>query len=345
MPANGLRLIWRAVLTNMKSMKHFLLLLAFFAWILPAMADEFVVVDGAGEIGKSPSRYKPAQIPEKYPLGWWAKTSRDPLKIQFSPDNIFRLLPRSEVQVSGTGAANSKFRRIIKLNTGKVDLELKNLQGSKVEVETPTAICGAVGTSFTVDADSGTFSVREGAIFANARSDSGFQAEQVSGEFTLAPGRENAYANLNVAGTFTLNGARVNNGRVNATLAKARGGTGQAALQIHGGSLGGASGGAYLMNGGKLQPVADSKVREIHGQYLQATQSEGALNLQREALRAQRKEVPRSLDQDLAAAAKRATDLRKQLFMRRVIRDAAKDSAREVLRQQNQRSIRPSSIR
>ncbi len=308
-----------------------------------AGANEFVVVDGAGEVGKSPSAYAPVQVSQKYPLGWWARTQQSPLKVEFSPQNVFRLLPRSEVQISGIGAATSKFRRVIKLNAGKVDLELKNLQGSRVEVETPTAICGAVGTEFTVDADSGQFAIREGAIFANAKSDAGFKGERVSGSFTLAPGRENAYSEVNVSGTFSLNGARVNNGSVHATLAKARGGEGQAALYVHSGSVAGAAGGAYLMNKGSIEPVSDSNTRQIHGQYLQATKSEGALNLKKESLQAQNQTVPDSLEQDLRAAAKRASELRKQLFLRRVIRDTAKDNARETLRQQNTRSIRPSS--
>jgi len=265
--------------------------------------------------------------------------------VEFSPQNVFRLLPRSEVQISGTGAANSKFRRIIKLNAGKVDLELKNLQGSRVEVETPTAICGAVGTAFTVNADQGHFSIREGAIFANAKSDSGFKGERVSGEFTLAPGRENAYSEVKVSGTFSLNGAKVSNGKVHATLAKARGGEGQAALQLHSGSLGGTGSGTYLMNKGALEPVTDANLKKVHSQYLQATQSEGSLNLQKEGLRARNQKVPDTLEQELRAAAKRASELRKQLFLRRVIRDTAKDNAREVLRQQNQRTVRPSSMR
>lgn len=310
-----------------------------------AISQEFSVVDGAGEVGKSPQAYTPVKLSQSYPLGWWARTQQSPLKVEFTPQNVFRLLPRSEVQVSGTGAANSKFRRIIKLNAGKVDLELKNLQGSRVEVETPTAICGAVGTSFTVDAEKGHFAIREGAIFANAKRDSGFKGESVSGEFTLAPGSENAFTEINVAGTFSLNGAKVTNGQLHATLAKARGGEGQAALQLHSGSLGGAGGGTYLMNKGSLEAVTDANLKQIHSQYLAATQSEGALNLQKENLRARNEPVPDSLEQQLQAAAKRATELRKQLFLRRVIRDTAKENARETIRQQNQRTVRPSGIR
>ncbi|MEM1158674.1 MAG: FecR domain-containing protein [Verrucomicrobiota bacterium] len=308
---------------------------------LSVTAQEFSVVDGSGEIGKSPKEYVPAKLSQVYPLGWWARTQQNPLKVEFNPQNIFRLLPRSEVQVSGTGAANSKFRRIIKLNAGQVDLELKNLQGSRVEVETPTAICGAVGTAFTVNADHGHFAIREGTIFANAKKDSGFKAERVSGEFTLAPGPENAYSKINVAGTFSVNGAKVSNGKVHATLAKARGGEGQAALQLHSGSLGGVSSGSYLMNKGTLEPVTDAALKQTHSEYLQATKSEGELNLQKEGLLMRQQVVPDKLEQDLRAAAKRATELRKQLFLRRVIRDTAKENARETLRQQNQRSLRP----
>lgn len=310
--------------------------------LLPVSAKEFSIIEGAGDIGKSPSAYNPVQVSKSYPLGWWARTKQTPLKVQFSPDNVFRLLPRSEVQVSGEGAATSKFRRIIKLNAGKVDLELKNLQGSRVEVETPTAICGAVGTEFTVNADNGHFAIREGAIFANAKSDSGFKGERVSGEFTLAPGRENAYSEVNVAGTFSLNGAQVANGKLHATLAKAKGGQGQAALYLYSGNLSGATTGAYLMNKGALESV-DPSLKDTHSQYMQATKSEGSLNLKKESLRAQNQPVPDTLEQELRAATKKASELRKKLFLRRIIRDTAKENARETLRQQNTRSFRPQS--
>lgn len=326
-------------------MKICLVVLLLFSANLILNAGEFNIVDGAGYVGKSPSGYAPAEVPRTYPLGWWARTQQSPLKIEFSKDNVFRLLPRSEVQVSGTGAANSKFRRIIKLNAGEVDLELKNLQGSRVEVETPTAICGAVGTAFTVDATTGRFVVREGAIFANAKKDSGFKAERVSGEFTLVPGSENAFTSINVSGAFSLNGTKVSQGKLHAMLAKARGGTGQAALKIHSGSFGGAGGGVYLMNQGKLEPVTDTELKRIHHQYLEASKSEGSFNLTKEGLLAQKQKVPPALEQQLQAAAKRATELRKKLFMRRVIRDTAIENARETLRQQNQRPIRPSGMR
>ncbi|MEM6820940.1 MAG: FecR domain-containing protein [Verrucomicrobiota bacterium] len=299
-------------------------------------AKDFKVVDGSGEIGKSPRVYQAAEVPKLYPLNWWARTSSRPLKVEFSPENVFRLLPKSEVQITGTGAATTRFRRVVKLKAGSVDVDLKNLQGSKVEVETPTAICGAVGTEFVVNADEGSFKVTEGRVSAKAKKDSGFQAKSVSGSFTLAPGSENAYSKVNVTGDFSLNGISVNGGRANVSLAKARGGTGQAAVRVHSGSFAGASSGAYVMDGGKLQAISDPKLATVHRDYVSTASKEGSLNLKKEGLRAQGKSVPSSLETELRATAKKATELRKRLFTRSVIRDTAKDNARDVLRQQQQ---------
>jgi hypothetical protein len=96
------------------------------------------------------------------------------------------------------------------------------------------------------------------------------------------------------------------------------------------------------MNKGTLEPV-DPSLKQTHAQYLQATQSEGTLNLKKESLVAQKKPVPAALEQSLRDAADRASELRKKLFLRRIIRDTAKDNAREALRQQNNRSFRPPS--
>lgn len=235
------------------------------------------------------------------------------------------------MQITGEGAAGGRFRRVLKLNDGSVDLDLQKLEGGKVEVETPTAVCGAVGTRFTVDARSGRFAVSEGSISASSKGDATFVARRVSGTFTLQPGRENAFVDAQVSGDFTLNGVPVSGSGLGIVAAKARGGTGAAAVRITGGSLADAGAGSYPMEGGKLTPV-DPGQSTVHGRYLAAAGREGSLNLRRQTLAASGAPVPASLEAGLAAAAREATALRQALFARQAIRDAAQEAARDATR-------------
>ncbi len=294
-------------------------------------ANQFTVSGGGGDVGKSKTAYSAASVNRNYPLGWWARTSGDALRVLFSPGNEFRLLPRSEVQVNGEGAAGGRFRRVLKLNDGTVELDLQKLEGSKVDVETPTAICGAVGTRFTVNATTGQFQVPQGRISASAKGDSTFAAQSVGGSFSLQPGRENTYVEASVSGSFLLNGRSYLGSGIQVAVAKAKGGVGTAAVKISGGSLGGTGAGSYLMEGGTLSPVAPD-LASTHGQYLGAADREGTLNVQRQVTAASGRPVPPALDANLAAAAREATALRQKLFARRVIRDAAQDAARDATR-------------
>ncbi|NJK91052.1 MAG: FecR domain-containing protein [Blastochloris sp.] len=307
-----------------------LLLLLLLSVTDPLPANEFKVAAGSGEVGKSAKAYTPAQVNSTYPLNYWARTGGDALRIEFNPQNIFRLLPRSEVQVSGSGAANSTFRRVLNLKSGSVELDLPQIKStnSKVEVQTPTAICGAVGTRFTVNADNGQFNVAEGTIFARAEGDAGFVAQSVRGSFTLNPGKENAYSDVAVSGSFVLNGQSFNANNVSIQIAKGKGGASPAAVRINSGSLDGVSGGSYLMEGGRLAPVEPAKA-QLHSSYLQATQTEGQLNVQIESRRASGQPVSAAQNAQLNAAARSASELRAQLFQRGVIRDAAKEAVRQ----------------
>jgi hypothetical protein len=287
-------------------------------------ANEFKVAGGSGEVGKSAGDYSAAASGKTYPLGWWARTGSDRLNIEFNEQNVFRLLPKSEVQVTGEGAANTKFRRILNLKSGGVDLDLPTIKttGSKVEVQTPTAICGAVGTAFSVDADSGKFNVREGKISAQAKGDDSFAAQSVNGSFTLNPGKENGFSNANnVSGSFTLNGKSYSGSGVNLQVAKGKGDS-MAAVRVSGGSVGGAGSGSYIMDGGKLVPVDPSQAT-LHSSYLNAAQREGQLNVQ---IKSGAGGSQAQLDQAAAAA----TELRKRLFQRKVVRDTVKDTVRQI---------------
>jgi hypothetical protein len=314
------------------SMKIFLSLL----WVvvlfpLGAGAKDFSVSGGTGEVGKSKTAYAAAEAGKAYPLNWWARTQSGALRILFSPGNEFRLLPRSEVQVTGAGDAGGRFRRVLKLNDGSVELDLQKLEGSKVEVETPTAICGAVGTHFLVNAVTGAFNVTQGRISASAKGDGTFAAQSVSGAFTLQPGRENAFVEASVTGNFQINGRAYAGTGVRVEVAKARGGPGMAAVRVVSGTLGGTGPGSFIMEGAALSPVEPERAA-LHGRYLAAAGREGMLHVQRQGLAASGRPVPAALDASLAEAAREATALRQQLFARRVIRDAAQEAARDATR-------------
>ena len=67
--------------------------------------------------------------------------------IQFTPDNTARLLPKTTINLSSEKTRHPK----LKLLSGKIALELDNFpKDHKIEVATPTAVCGAVGTRFEV---------------------------------------------------------------------------------------------------------------------------------------------------------------------------------------------------
>lgn len=294
-------------------------------------AKDFKVSAGKGELGKSQQTYSAAQIGTTYPLGWWARTGNDRLNVEFNTENIFRLLPNSELQISGEGAANGKFRRVLNLKSGSVELDLPTIKttGSKVEVQTPTAICGAVGTRFTINAENGNFNVQEGAIYAKALGDATFEAKKLSGSFNLNPGKENTYVNGTVSGTFILNGQSYTASGLSLEVAKAKGGVSTAAVKFAGASLGGSGQGSYVMNGNKLEAVDPSLV-SVHHDYLSASEKEGKLNLQRASLLASGRSVPPTLNAQLDQQAKLASELRSKLFNRRVIRDTAKETVRQI---------------
>lgn len=307
----------------------FSLVLAVLFSPLVSRAQNFTVSAGQGQVGKNSDSYGAVELNKDYPLNWWAKTESKPMRISFTPKDVFALLPDSEVQVTGTGAANSKFRRLLKLKSGGLDLDLQGIKstGSKVEVETPTAICGAVGTRFSVNAGSGDFKVTEGSIYAKAGGDNSFEAESVNGSFTLNPGSENAYSKANVSGSFKLNGKSYRANGVSLQIAEAKGGS-EAAVQISGGSLGGTGSGRYIMSGGSLEPVDSSKTG-THSEYLAAAQKEGRINVELQSRKAAGSPVG-NLPAQLNAAADKATELRKLLFQRKVVRDTAKETARSV---------------
>jgi len=79
------------------------------------------------------------------------KTGRNSFAIiEFSNGNRFRVLARTTVKVTAD-VRNPKFKRL-QLARGRVEVELDNFpKDQHFSVETPTAVCGAVGTRFVVE--------------------------------------------------------------------------------------------------------------------------------------------------------------------------------------------------
>ena len=278
-------------------------------------AQTFKVVSGVGSVGKDSRSYSPIKTGGEYPLGWWAKTTDAPLKMELSPGNVIRLLPRSEVKIAASGPVNAKFHGVLTLKSGKIEFDLSDLNGGKLDIETPTAVCGAAGArfQFMVDGDSGAFQVSQGRIYAKAKGDSTFAAESVGGNFRIAPGTENSYASGTISGTFLVNGRQFSGTDVSFQAAKGRGASCPAAIQTSGGRLGPSGPGNYFMEGGTLHLV-DKKNSITHAAYLVAARDEGALNVKRENATASGRQLTPKQDEQTAAAIARATDLRKKLF-------------------------------
>lgn len=75
------------------------------------------------------------------------KSNNAQVFIQFSQDNTARLLTKTTLNLSSEKVRHPK----LKLLSGKIALELDNFpKDHKIEVSTPTAVCGAVGTRFEV---------------------------------------------------------------------------------------------------------------------------------------------------------------------------------------------------
>jgi hypothetical protein len=94
------------------------------------------------------------ELNKDYPFGSTVQTGRNSfLDLELSEGNTFRLLARTKLVV-GEDAKNPKLKQL-KLETGSVNVKLDNYpKDHKLQVETPTAVCGAVGTRFIVEFES-----------------------------------------------------------------------------------------------------------------------------------------------------------------------------------------------
>ena len=92
-------------------------------------------------------KYIGVEVGKFYSFPATIKSNKAQVFIQFSADNTARLLPKTTLNLSSEKVRHPK----LKLLSGTVALELDNFpKDHKIEVSTPTAVCGAVGTRFEV---------------------------------------------------------------------------------------------------------------------------------------------------------------------------------------------------
>jgi len=309
--------------------RAFLLLgLTTMALAFPAQAQTFTVANvlGDAQVGPSASSLQPAVVASSHNLPSWGRTGdNSSLTIAFNDQNKFRLLPDSMAEVkTGEGDSASDWHRVVSLKIGEAKLTHDSSGSPTVDLkcETPTAVCGAVGTEFDVIATTGTYSVLSGQISVQSSSEEGLSLPSVrGGSVVFAPGKQNTYSHGSFTGTVELNGERLHASDATFTVAKILGGSGETAVRISSGSLGSYGPGSYISDGGSLKPVeSGSPAAEIHPKYLAAAQREGALSTRSASYHA----VGRStgeIDSELADAAAEATKLREELFNRETVRE------------------------
>ena len=313
-------------------------LVAFFLWASPAAAQSFTVTvtHGQTELGKDQNSYQPAVVNSTYAIPAWGKTAdNSSLTITFNADNRFRLLPNSEAQVTtgGEGDSNSAWHRVVSLKIGQASIDHNAGAAPTVHLdcETPTAVCGAVGTEYDVDATHGIYNVKSGNISVHSDTENDNLKMAIiheGGTVTYAPGRENTYSNGDFSGTVLIGGHTFRAASAGFSVAKLQGSDSEIAVRITSGSLGGNPPGSYVLEGGKLVTVT-GKAATIHPQYLEAAQKEGALNVQRAADRASNR--PFGQDAELKSATAEATKLRHELFNRNTDREINKQVTQEII--------------
>jgi hypothetical protein len=293
--------------------------------------------NGQAQVGKDIHSYQAATINSSYSIPSWGRTGdNSSLTISFNPENRFRLLPNSEAEVNaGDSDSQSAWHRVVSLKIGSAAIH-HNAGAAptvKLDCETPTAVCGAVGTEFEVNATQGVYSVSEGKISVNSSQEDNLSMPSViGGTVVFNPGSENTYSKGSFSGTVDIDGSSFQAHDANFTVAKKLDSSSETAVHIESGSLGGSGPGNYIMDGGSLKAVASgSKAATLHPQYLAAAKKEGALSVERAAYRASsNRSAPGGLDAELSSAAARATELRHELFNRETVREIIKQTTDAV---------------
>ncbi len=292
------------------------------------------------------SDFKAAQPSETYKAGSVGKTGdQSTITIAFDAENQFRLLPNTEVSIS-TSTRDPKFRKVVDLTMekGGVKVDLDNFpKNYQLRVQTPTAVCGAVGTRFEVtsskDGTSNNFQCDRGSISAKSIDDNGFDAPVISKGQTLqakaAPGKDNSYTQLSTQGgdmQVAVGSSEKVNVAENSSFeyAKERGNN-PVALHVKKGSVGGNKEGHYLVDGDKVQDFAKKENGPaLMDDYIVAAQKEGDTKAKLGMAKddATKEKLEEQLDRD----AKDANEKRKAMMeFRRVLGDTIGSGLRQTM--------------
>lgn len=277
---------------------------------------------------------------ERHKAGSRGRTgARSSFVAAFDENNQFRLLPDTEVKVQ-TSTRDPKFRKVISLNMdrGSVEVDLKAFpKNHQLKVQTPTAVCGAVGTEFTVRSarrDANRIECREGTVFARSVADGSFRAPAIrAGEALdaeLAPGKENSHVRLKTEGgdlpiAFGSDAARftVREGSVVQVAQQRADDTRQVAMKVERGRVGDAGAGRYVVESGAVRNVSnDARLSGLVDDYVALARAEGGVRGELDAARARGAPAAEvaELQARLDRAAAAATARRNELFTREEIR-------------------------
>ena len=312
-------------------------------WLPRADAQTFTVsvVNGQALIATDRSSYQTAVPKSSHAIPSWGKTGDESsLTIAFNAENKFRLLPNSEAEVTtgGESDSGSAWHRVVslKIGTAHFDHNAGTAPVVHLDCQTPTAVCGAVGTEYQVDATKGEYTVSSGHISVTSPDMEGALSMTdvgAGGDVTYNPGQENTFSQASFTGTVVIDGKTFHASDADFTVAKLRDSSSETAVHIGAGKIGTTGPGDYVMDGGTLSPVT-GKAATIHPQYLAAARKEGALNTLRAADKASHRTFGQQGDLDSATAD--ATRLRKELFNRATIREVNKQVTQAVINQATQ---------
>lgn len=118
----------------------------------PVQTFRVIKFDGRCEVRTDDGDYADLQR-QAYPYGVTLKTGRHSfILVEVSPGNTFQLMARTALTIEQS-KKDPRLKRI-RMNEGGVSLLLdKWPRGHKLDVETPSAVCGAVGTRFVVSVE------------------------------------------------------------------------------------------------------------------------------------------------------------------------------------------------
>jgi hypothetical protein len=290
------------------------------------------------QIRPKDGEYQTAKAGETYTVGSSGKTGGGSwLTIVFDKDHRFNLLPNAEVLINRE-TKSAKFREagnvILSLKKGGIKVDEKSKDYS-LKVQTPTAVCGAVGTSYSVQTI-GTktiFSCTEGEIKAASEEDNSFETSLGENQGLTAetiPGKENSFTRIsNPQGkpevAFASGDAAELGGGTEIEFAqeKVRNSNRPVAIRINKGSVDGNKSGRYVIDDGKF--VDASKKEDgvaLVDDYLDAANKEAGVRSKK--LRTMSAEEADD-DAEVKKAAEDASEKRRKLMdARREMRDAVR---------------------